>query len=327
MLRVGVIGCGAMGQNHARVYSEIAKLAGVCDISKEAASAVGKRLGVPFFTDHRELLKQELDAVTVATPTFTHHGLALDVIAAGKDLLIEKPMCATLAQAREVMASAEKAGVTLAVGHIERHNPVVQFLKKASTARQLGDVLSMAARRVSPNAPRIADVGVVMDLASHDLDVMRFLAGSEVTSVYALGGKSGKTRHEDHANILLHFSNGITGFIEVNWLTPAKFRRLSLTCSKGVVEADYMNQTVQISSSVPTEVDLSNAFQIPHEYDIKLVSLKKQEPLRNELRDFLDAIVEKRKPLVTGEDGFRALELALAALESLDKGKQIDIHK
>ena len=325
MLRTGVIGCGAMGQNHARVYSEIAKLVGVCDINKETASAVGKRLGVPFHTDHRELLKQDLDAVTIATPTFTHHGLALDVISAGKHVLLEKPMCATVAQAREVLSSAEKAGLTLAVGHIERHNPCVQFLKKASMEKRLGEVISMSARRVSPNAPRIADVGVVMDLASHDLDVMRYLAASEVDSVYALGGKSGRTKHEDHASILLHFRNGITGFIEVNWLTPTKVRRLSLTCSKGVVEADYMNQTVQFSTSVPTEVDLSNAFQMPQEYDIKLVSLKKQEPLRNELRDFLDAVIEKRRPLVTGEDGLRALELALAALESMEQGRKVEI--
>ena len=327
MLRVGVIGAGAMGQNHARVYSEIAKLAGICDISKESAAAVGKRFGVPHFTDARELLKQDLDAVTIATPTFTHHGLALDAISAGKHVLLEKPMCATLAQAREVIGNAEKAGLVLAVGHIERHNPVVQFLKSAASAKQLGDVISMSARRVSPNAPRIADVGVVMDLASHDLDVMRHLAASEVASVYALGGKTGKTKHEDHANIMLHFKNGITGFIEVNWLTPMKMRRLSLTCSKGVVEADYMNQTVQVSTSLPMEVDNSNLFQVPHEYDIRQISLKKQEPLKNELRDFLDSILEKRAPLVTGEDGLRALELAQAALASMEQGKTVELGK
>lgn len=325
MLKVGVIGCGAMGQNHARVLSELGALGGVCDVSKEAAETVGRRFGVPSFTDHTELLGQGLDAVVVATPTLTHHALALDAISAGKHILIEKPICATEAEALEVIRAAQGAGLTLAVGHIERHNPVVDFLKRAVEARQLGDVISMAARRVSPSAPRIADVGVVLDLATHDVDVMRYLSGSEVESVYALGGRSGRTRHEDHANILLYFRSGVTGFVEVNWLTPTKVRRLSLTCSGGVVEADYIGQSVQLSTSVPTEVDLSNLFQIPQEFDIKHIFLKKQEPLKNELRDFLDAIARRRTPLVTGEDGLRALELARAALASMKERRKIEL--
>ena len=325
MLRAGVIGCGAMGQNHARVYSELGALACVCDASEKEAEAVGRRFGVPWFRSHRELLRQELDAVSVATPTRTHYRIALDVVAAGKHLLLEKPMCATAEEAREVIEAAGRAGLTLAIGHIERHNPVVQFLKKAVDARQLGEVISMAARRVSPSAPRITDVGVVLDLATHDIDVMRYLSSGEVASVYALGGSSGRTRYEDHANILLHFRNRITGFIEVNWLTPTKVRRLSLVCSGGVVEADYIGQSVELLTSMPAEVDLSNLFQIPQEFDVKRIHLKKQEPLKNEIRDFLDAIVEKRKPLVTGEDGLRVLELAQAALTSMELGKKVEL--
>ncbi len=321
-----MIGCGAMGQNHARVYAEVARLVGVCDVSEEAARAVGERLGVPHYTDHRELLRQELDAVSVATPTLTHHRVALDAISAGKHTLVEKPLCGTVEEAVEVIRAAEERGLTLAVGHIERYNPVVQFLKRAVEARQLGSVLSMAARRVSPGAPRIADVGVVLDLATHDIDVMRYLSGSEVDGVYALGGCSGGGRHEDHASILLHFKSGASGFVEVNWLTPTKVRRLTLTCSGGVVEADYIGQSVQISTSVPTEVDPTNLFQIPQEFDVKHIFLKKREPLRSELLDFLDAIAERRRPLVTGEDGLRALELAQAALTSLREGRKVELQ-
>jgi UDP-N-acetylglucosamine 3-dehydrogenase len=325
MLRVGIIGTGTMGQNHVRVCSEISKVVGVCDISPEAAINIGKRFNVPHYTDARELLKQDLDAVIISTPTFTHHGLALDAISAGKHVLIEKPICNTIPQAKEVIAAAEKAGLTVAVGYIERHNPVVQSLKTALVNKQLGDVVTMAARRVSPNPPRIRDVGVVLDLASHDIDVIRYLAASEVESVYALGGKSGRTNHEDHANVLLHFKNGINGFLEVNWLTPMRVRKLFLTCSKGFVEADYIDQSVQISSYVPIDFDNSNLFQVPQEYDNRVIHLKKQEPLKMELRDFFDAILEKRKPLVTGMDGLRTLELAQAAVTSLETGKTVEM--
>src|SRR5438552_12438088 len=242
-MRVGVIGVGSMGQNHVRVYSEIADVVGIADPDVKAGGVVSNRFNVSYYTDSTHLLMQELDAVSWCVPTEHPAKVALDVIRAGIPLLVEKPLAATVEEAKRIVDAAKKAGVTLAVGHIERHNPAIAAVKRHVQEGQYGDLVTAAARRVSSFPGRVRDIGVVMDLGVHEIDVLRYLVGAPVESVFALGGRKLHGNFEDHANVLLRFHNGVHGFVEVNWLTPMKVRKLALTCLKNFVEVDYTEQS------------------------------------------------------------------------------------
>jgi UDP-N-acetylglucosamine 3-dehydrogenase len=322
-VKVGVIGVGSMGQNHARVLAELGSLAGIADPDPKAGGVVSNRFSVSYFLDHRALLREPLDAVVVCTPTHLHYEIAMDAIGAGKHLLVEKPLCDDLEDARKVVRAAREAGLVLAVGHIERHNPVVDSAKRHLDEGDWGDLITAGARRVSNFPDRIRDVGVMMDLAIHDVDILRYLVGKPVASVYAVGGRQRHASFEDHATILLDFQGGVNGYVEVNWLTPMKVRKLSLTCSRNFVELDYTAQTITISSSTLGPLDPFNLYQVPFDYDIRHVSLRKEEPLKRELQDFLQAIKEKREPKVNGEDAIETLRVVEAAAESQRTGKVI----
>ena len=324
-LKVGVIGVGSMGQNHVRVYSEIADLLGVADPDAKAGSRVSDRFAVNYYPDYRTMLREGVQAVSVCVPTSLHFQVAKDVVAAGVHLLVEKPLCATLPEAEELTGLARDAGLVLAVGHVERHNPAVGFVQRSLREGTWGGLITMSARRVSSFPERVRDVGVILDLAVHEVDILRYLAGSPAQTVYALGGRRKHERFEDHANILLEFENGVTGFIEVNWLTPMKVRKLALTCERNFVEIDYTTQSVTISSATLMPYDPFNLYQIPFEYDIRNVSLRKEEPLKRELEDFLGAVKEKRAPLVSGEDAMETMRVAEAAMRSHRERKRIEL--
>jgi UDP-N-acetylglucosamine 3-dehydrogenase len=327
-MKTGIIGVGSMGKNHARVNSEMGILAGIADSNEAVARPLAERFGVEYFSDYRDMLASNIEAVTVATPTFTHFQIAMDAIQAGKHVLVEKPICSTLEESEKLVGAAEDAGIILAVGQIERHNPVVRFARESVEKGAFGDVVSISARRVSSFPGRIRDVGVLLDLGIHDIDVIRYLARSKVASVYAQGGKRQNDKFEDHANILLEFENGILGFVEVNWLTPMKVRKLSITCLENFVELDYITQSANVSSSqVSGKIDAANLYHLPIEYDIRHVSLKKQEPLRNEHEDFVGAIKSNGQPLVPGWDGMETLRVCQAALESIKEGKRIKLEQ
>lgn len=324
MLNVGVIGLGTMGQNHVRVYSEIANLIGVADTDESSLLAITKRFKVKGYPDYHDLLDNEdLQAVSISTPTSTHFEIANEFIKAGKHVLVEKPICGDSEKARMLVENAKKENVILAAGFIERHNPVVGLTKNLIEKKQFGDVISISSRRVSSFPSRIKDVGVILDLGIHDIDVIRYLINSKVRSVYTLSGKSSETEFEDHANILLEFENNILAFIEVNWLTPMKVRKVSLTCSKNFVEMDYILQLLQVSSSTIKKFDTGNLYQIPQEYDERKIELKRMEPLKNELGNFLNAIEQNKEPLVSGKEGVINLEIAEAAMLSANEGKRV----
>lgn len=325
-LKAGVIGVGSMGKNHVRVYSELGVLTGISDADTAAANPLAEKFGVSAFPNYKDLLKGDVDALSVATPTQTHFKIVMDALLAGKHVLVEKPISSTIEEAEMLVKTAERENLVLAVGLIERHNPVVKFARESVLAGKFGDVVTISSKRVSSLPGRIKDVGVILDLGIHDIDVMRYLAASPVKSVYALGGKKSNADFEDHASILLDFENGIMGFAEINWLTPMKVRRIALTCLKNYVELDYMTQSANISSSqLPSTIDQTDLYRLPIEFDIRHVSLKKQEPLKNELEDFLDAIKNKREPLVTGADGTETLRVCQAALKSMSENKMITL--
>ncbi len=325
-MRVGVIGVGSMGQNHARILSEMGALASVTDIVPEAAKAVGDRYSVQYFLSYQEMLKSEVDAVVVVTPTSTHAKIAMDSLRAGKHVLLEKPMSGSSKTLSEIADLARRQNLVLAGGFVERHNPVVAFAKQSLKAGEYGELITAATRRVSSMPSRIRDVGVVMDLGVHDIDVVQYVVGSDARSVYVLGGKGKDMKYEDHANILIDFEGGTTGFVEVNWLTPMKVRKLALTCSKNFVEVDYTDQSALVCSSTFKPFESGNLYNVPVEFDMRRIAIKKEEPLKRELKDFVGAIESKKEPLVTGDSAIKTLKIAEAALKSMSAGKKVDIE-
>jgi len=324
-IKVGVVGVGSMGQNHARLYSELADLVGVADPNEDVGKTLADRLNTNYYKDYKELLKSDVEAVSIATPSELHYSIGKEFMENGKHVLMEKPLCPTVEDSQKLVDLAKDKSVVLVVGHVERYNPVVESAKKAIEHGEYGRIITSAARRVSSFPARIKDVGVILDIGIHDIDVMRYLVGSDVESVYCAAGKH-KHEFEDFANILLNFEDGVTGFIEVNWLTPMKVRKLALTCTKNFVEIDYSNQSIEVSSSTLRGFDAFNLYKTHFEFDVRQVRLKKQEPLRRELEDFLGAIRERRRPLVTGEEALISLKIALAAVESQKSKKRIELR-
>ena len=315
-----------MGQNHVRVLSEISQLIGIADPNVQVGAAVSNRFSTSYFIDYRDLLKEKPEAVVIAAPTYLHYEIVNAALEAGTHVLVEKPMCSAINEAEKLVMKAKELGLVLAVGHIERYNVIVGFAKRALDNGEYGQLITASARRVSSLPARVKDVGVIMDLGIHDIDILRYLIGSPVESVYTIGGRERHESFEDHANILMKFKNGVNGFIEVNWLTPMKVRKLALTCLKNFVELDYTAQALTISSSTLMQFDPFNLYQVPFEYDIRQVSLQKKEPLKLELEDFINAIKEKRDPLVTGKDALETLKVVEAAILSQKDGKVVNLN-
>ena len=235
----------------------------------------------------------------------------MEAIKNGKHVLVEKPIAFTLEEAEEMIAAAKEAGVLLATGHVERFNPAVQKAKELVDDGVIGDIVSAFAKRVGPLPPRIKDVGVAIDLAIHDLDIMNYLFDEEVTQVYgSMNNILGDCEFEDHAEIMVNFDNESTGIIEVNWLTPYKRRELELTGTAGIISVDYIQQSIEVYGKFAQDI------QIKHE-----------EPLKGELISFLNAVVNGTEPEITGEDGLKALKMVIAANRSSKEHKPISFDE
>ncbi len=297
MQKVGVIGLGWMGKVHLRNYSEMhgVEIMGVVDTDQAALAEAAERFGVPTFTDLDALLAQGLDAVSVCVPTVLHHQVGLKVIASGANLLIEKPLAATAAEGAELVAAAREKGVALMVGHIERFNPAVQRVKELVG----DDVISIQIERVGPYPPRIQDVGVIRDLGSHDIDLIRFLTGSEYKQVYAVCTTS-QGRHEDNALITAQMENGVLANINTNWVTPYKSRKIRVAAKSKFIVADLVTQEVREYSQFST-YDKS--------YSVREWPMVYREPVKEELRLFLKCLREKQPVPITGEDGLEVLKV------------------
>jgi UDP-N-acetylglucosamine 3-dehydrogenase len=299
-------------------------LVGVYDIDRAQAKKIADRFDVKVFDSVDEMLGH-VDVISVCTTTTNHFDCAMKAIKAGKSVLLEKPFTGDSVKASELCEVAEREGVTLAAGFLERFNPVVSVVREAVRAGTFGRVISLASRRVSSFPSRIRDVGAIMDLGIHDIDVLRYISSAEVEAVFALGGKIANPSFEDNANILMEMENGLIGSVEVNWLTPMKVRKVSLTCSSGFVQLDYIDQSVELSSSKIGELDSTNAFHVPLEYDVRRISVRKEEPLKRELIDFFKAAESHSEPFVGGWEAVADLKVCRAALDSLQQGKRITI--
>ncbi len=316
-MRTGVIGVGSMGQNHARVYSEISNLVAVADPNEQQGRRVAERFGIAWYGDYYEMLGV-VDAVTIAVPTALHREVAEAVAAAGVHLLVEKPLAGNAADAGAIITAAKAEGVTLAVGHVERYNAIVGHAKKCIENGEWGKIFTLSAKRFSNYPSRIHDVGVLFDLTIHDVDVISYLTNGNVRTVYAAGGKSKNERHEDHVNLVIGFEDGTIGLCETNWLTPMKVREVNITTSTCYINLNYLTQEIEILSSHFGKINDSNLYQPPMEVREQKISPKRKEPLKSELMDFLEAVMEKRKPFVTGGEGLKAVEIVEAGLKSLN---------
>jgi UDP-N-acetylglucosamine 3-dehydrogenase len=320
-----------MGRNHARVYHEMpgATLVGVADQDEGSVSQVADRFGCHGYSSHIEMLEREKpDAVTVAVPTHGHAGVVADAFAAGCHVLVEKPIAATLDEADRIIRAAAVARRVLMVGHIERFNPAVIELNRRIAAGELGRLFQCHARRLGPFPPRIRDVGVVIDLATHDLDVMRLLTGSEAVRVYAETKREIHTSNEDLVCGLIRFGDGALGVLEINWLTPTKIRELTVTGERGMFRADYLTQDLFFFENA--EVGYAGWEQLAmlrgvSEGPSVHYAVQKREPLRVELESFLSAARGDASDIVEGKDGKEALRLALALIESGQRGQAVEL--
>jgi UDP-N-acetylglucosamine 3-dehydrogenase len=333
MLKAAVIGVGSIGQNHARVYREMegVDLVGVADANPGNAAKIGNRLNVPFYSDVNKLLEeQKPDMVSVSVPTSLHFNVGMDMINRGLHVLVEKPITSTLEQAEELVAAAKKKGVMLAVGHIERFNPAVMELRRRlREGMALGKVYQIHTQRLSPYPSRIQDAGVVIDLASHDIDLMRYLTGEDIIRVYGETLQSINSDREDMFNGLMRFRSGTVGVLNVNWMTPTKIRRLTVTGARGMFDCNLISQELFFyeNETAPSQWDVLSVLRGVSEGNVLGIKLQRHEPLAAELADFMMAVRDGRQPTVTGQDGLETLRLALDFVRSGEEKMVIDEFK
>lgn len=303
MLRVGVIGVGTMGKNHVRVYSELpdVKLVGVADIDEKAVKNISENYHTKAFVDYRDLLKEDLDAVSVVVPTSLHKKIAIDVANAGINMLVEKPIADTVKNAKEIIRTAEKNDVELMIGHIERFNPIIPVIKRSI---QNTDVISIDITRVGPLPPRIKDVGVVIDFAIHDIDLIRYLTDSEIKEAYGLTSRS-ISKNEDTAFLYFKTKNNVLAHVTANWLTPFKIREINIATKQKFIKSWLVDQKVLEYSK----------YKEDRSYIVKELSVSFGEPLKLELKAFLESIKKDKEPPITGYDGLKALEVALRCIK------------
>jgi len=312
-LGVAVIGTGFWGKNHARVYKELERteLMAICDIEPGRAKSISHQFSAKPYTNSANMLKnKEIDAVSVCTWSTNLANEALGALKAGKHVLVEKPMATNVKQAKELLETAEKEGLHLTVGFLMRFIPGLQYIREAVENKKIGGLVCATAKRVSQWPERIGDVGVVKDTAIHDIDVMRYIFKKDPITVYAKIGSMRHRKFEDYAQIMLSYKGGKSAFIESNWLTPYKTRTLIVTGSEAIMKLDYITQELMVEDAKET-VQPRYAWQ---------------EPLKLELQHFADCILEKKRPLITGADGLKALQIAEAALQSSAKNRAIKLE-
>jgi UDP-N-acetylglucosamine 3-dehydrogenase len=327
--RVGLIGLGAMGRNHLRLLTGRgdARLVAIADPLPEALHAAAGMTGAQGYAEPLAMIGEaELDAVVIASPTMTHHPLALAALERGIAVLVEKPLAATPDEADELVDAAKATGVPIQVGHVERFNPAVLELGRLLETGWLSTVYAITSRRAGPFPARIRDVGVTMDLATHDVDILSFVAAERPIRVSA---ETAQRVHEDHEDLLfglLSFPSGTVGMIDVDWLTPAKRRTLTVVGEEGMFELDYLSQRLTFTRSTDTTNPRLIAGYAPtFEGESVDLPLETHEPLAAELDAFLGIVRDGGQPVVDAEDGRWAVMLAEALLRSARERRTIEL--
>ena len=324
VLRAGMVGLGAMGRNHLRVLGLLdgVDLVGAVDPAFEGDEAAP---GVPALKSLDELLAKGVDYVVVAAPTAMHEALGLQLAEAGVAALIEKPLAHTTEAAQRLVDAFESRNLVAGVGHIERYNPALQSLRTRLANGDLGEVYQVVTRRQGPFPARIADVGVVKDLATHDIDLTAWVTGAQYTSVSARTSRQSGREHEDMVVVVGELDNGTVVNHLVNWLSPLKERSTVVTGAKGCFVADTLTAdlTFYANGVVTSEWEAVRAFRGVSEGDMTRYALSRREPLLVEHERFRDAVAGKGDDIVTLRQGLRTVEVSEAVIRSADEGVTI----
>lgn len=310
-----------MGSNHARIYAEMddVELVGIADTDPGACRRIFNTYGPQVYDDYLELLDRERpDLVSVAVPTKLHVEVACEAMSRGVHVLVEKPLALTIEEGRVIIDAARQFGTKLSVGHVERFNPAIIEVKRRLEQEELGRIFQVRARRVSPFPGRVQDVGVILDMATHDIDVIRHLLGADVDRLFAETARKAHATCEDLLSAILRFSNGVIGVLDVNWLTPAKVREVAVLGEGGMYVTDYLTQDVYWykNTAVTDSWESLSVFRGAMEGDMVKIHLRKEEPLRAELVSFVAAVREDREPAVNGTDALVAIDLSITLAES-----------
>lgn len=324
-LRAGLIGLGAMGRNHGRILSSLdgVELVGIVDPAGDPNGV----LRAPVVPDLADLLALGIDYAVVACPTALHEQVGLELARNGVCALIEKPLAQSVEAATRLVEAFEAAGLVAGVGHIERYNPALQNLRVRLEAGELGEVFQVVTRRQGPFPHRIADVGVVMDLATHDIDLTAWVTGQDYTSVAARTVSRSGRLHEDMVAVVGQLADGTMVNHLVNWLSPLKERSTVITGDKGCFVADTLTAdlTFYANAAIDTEWEALRAFRGVAEGDMVRFAIPKREPLLVEHERFRDAVEGKESDIVTLRQGLRTVQVAAAALRSAADGSTVDV--
>lgn len=304
-LNVGVIGCGSLGQHHARIYHELpmTNLVAICDPDKSKKERADE-YGAEFHTDFNKLIGS-VKAVSIATPTALHYKIAKEMLSRDIHVLIEKPITNNLSEADELIALARKRNLFMRVGHIERFNAAYRTVKKIARRVKFIEV-----HRLGPFTPRVKDCGVVLDLMIHDIDIILSLLQSEVTFLDAVGVHV-LTKHEDIANVRIKFANGATANLTASRLTPEKQRKIRIWQDDAYMSVDYQKQSASIYRK-----ELFNISK-------KEIDIAKEEPLKAELENFAVSVLKNSNENRVDVDARNALEVALKILDSIAENTKL----
>lgn len=330
LTRALVVGAGAMGRNHARVLSELptVELVGVVDTDLPVAEQVANQYHTQPYTSLNQFLEQQKppDIAHVVVPTAYHTQVALPLIERGVHLLVEKPIATSVTEAEQIIQAAQKAKVCLTIGHIERFNPAILELKKRLNRGELGRIFQVDARRQGPFPARIKDAGVVIDLAVHDLDIIRYITGAEIDQVFAQTQRQIHSQHEDLLTGIVRLGNGAIGTLTVNWLTPTKVRELWVTGQRGLFRANYLTQDLEFFENAIITKKAWDPLQILQgvgEGRAIRYPIAKEEPLRLEIQAFLKAVHNHSPSPIPGSEGLKALTLAHCLITSADTNQVV----
>jgi UDP-N-acetylglucosamine 3-dehydrogenase len=325
-LRVGLVGLGMMGRNHARVLSQLdgVELVAVVDPSVAPQRSLG---AVPLVRSLHELLAMGLDMCTVAVPTANHEQIGTALAEAGVHTMIEKPLAPDSASCKRLAHAFESRGLVGCVGHIERYNPALQSMRRRLAAGELGTVYQIITRRQGPFPDRVSDVGVVKDLATHDIDLTAWVTASPFRSVSARTAHQSGRQHEDLVAAVGLLADGTVTNHLVNWLSPMKERVTVVTGERGCFVADTLTAdlTFHANGQVPTEWDSIATFRGVTEGDVVRFALAKREPLRMEHEAFRDAVLGKASDIVTMREGAATVAVAEAVLASAMRGTTVEL--
>ncbi|TGK07418.1 gfo/Idh/MocA family oxidoreductase [Leptospira semungkisensis] len=314
-VKIGVIGTGHMGQYHVNVAKTLsdAEMIGIYDSDSERAGQMADKHKTSAFSTVNDLIKN-VDAVVIAVPTFLHHEIAKKALEAGKHVLVEKPIAETLEQAKELVALSEKNDLVLQVGHVERFNGAVLELGKIVT-----EPLLVESRRLAPFNPRIKDVGVVLDMMIHDIDIVLNLVKSPVKYLSAVGTKV-VSNHEDIAAVVLHFENGTIANISASRNTQSKIRTLNITQKDVYITLDFSDQEIELHRQATSDILLrTGEIKYRQESIVEKIFVHKDNPLKQEQEHFVKCILKETDPLVDGKSDIQTLEIAYKILKEIHK--------